>query len=69
MFKKNIGTTDRLLRLSFGVVLLALAWWWSSWILLACALFCFYEALASWCVYYQLIGKNSCPISPDKRDR
>jgi hypothetical protein len=67
--KKNIGTTDRILRLMIGIVLLALAWWQSSWLLLAFALFTFYEALASWCILYQLLGKNSCPISPhDKTD-
>ena len=60
--KKNIGINDRILRLFFGIGLLALAWWQSSWILLAFSIFCFYEALASWCAFYQLIGKNSCPI-------
>lgn len=59
--EKNIGTADRILRLSFGLVALALAAWFHSWILLAVALFCFYEALASWCLFYQLIGRNSCP--------
>lgn len=60
--EKNIGTADRLLRAFFGVVLLGLAWWYESWILLAASLFCFYEAVASWCVMYQLLGKNSCPL-------
>lgn len=60
--KKNIGTTDRIIRLLIGIALLALAWWQGSWILLAFALFTFYEALASWCVLYALFGKNSCPI-------
>lgn len=61
MPKKNIGTTDRWLRLGLGIALLLLAWWGKSWILLALALFCFYEALASWCLLFQIIGKNSCP--------
>jgi len=60
--EKNIGTADRILRGFFGVVLLGLAWWYASWILLAVSLFCFYEALSSWCVMYQILGKNSCPI-------
>ncbi|MBS4169269.1 DUF2892 domain-containing protein [Parachlamydia sp. AcF125] len=67
-FEKNIGTKDRLIRLTFGVVLLACAWWANSWLMLAFALFCFYEALASWCVFYQWIGKNSCAINSDKRN-
>jgi Protein of unknown function (DUF2892) len=60
MFKRNINTTDRLLRLIFGLLLLAYAWWQYSWIALALALFSFYEALVGWCAFYQLIGKNSC---------
>lgn len=64
--QKNIGKSDRILRFVIGLVLLVAAWWTSSWILLAIALFTFYEALASWCVFYQLIGRNSCPINKDK---
>ncbi len=61
MFRKNLGTADRLLRTAIGCVLLVLAWWVSSWILLLFALFTFFEAWMSWCIFYQLIGKNSCP--------
>jgi len=61
MFKKNIGTKDRLVRLTIGVVLLALAYWLSSFVFLAAALFTFFEALMSWCVLYQILGKSSCP--------
>lgn len=63
--KKNIGTQDRIIRFVIGLLLLALAWWQMSWIALALALFTFYEALASWCIFYQLIGKSSCPIDRD----
>ena len=63
--QKNIGTVDRLLRFLAGLALLAYALWASSWIALLIAAFCFYEALASWCVLYQLLGKNTCPL--DKR--
>lgn len=64
--KKNIGTPDRLLRLSIGIALLVFAWWQNSWIALAAAIFTFYEALAGWCILYQILGKNSCPINRDK---
>lgn len=60
--KKNIGTTDRLIRLTLAMVLFALAYWYQSWILLGIGLFTLYEAVASWCVMYALLGKNSCPI-------
>ena len=65
--KKNIGTFDRILRLAIGVILLAVALavitiLWLKIILIIFALFCVYEALASWCLFYQLIGRNTCPI-------
>jgi len=64
--KKNIGTSDRLFRLSIAIILLLLAWWVKSWILLGFGLFTLYEAAASWCILYQFTGKNTCPIDQDK---
>ena len=64
---KNIDTKGRILRFSLGLILLFLAYWFSSWILLAAAIFTFLEAAMSWCVLYQLLGKNSCPISKSKK--
>jgi hypothetical protein len=58
--KKNIGTEDRLLRLAIAIALFILAYWKGSWILLLAGAFVFYEALFSWCLLYQLLGKNSC---------
>jgi carbon starvation protein CstA len=63
--KKNIGTKDRLIRLVIALALLTYAIWQGSWIALAASLFTFYEALMSWCVLYQLTGKNTCPIKRD----
>lgn len=60
--QKNIGTKDRLIRFSLAIVLFLFAWWQASWIAFIMALFTFYEALASWCLFYQLLGKSSCPI-------
>lgn len=60
--KKNIGTKDRLIRLGISLILFALAYWKDSWILLFFALFTLFEALMSWCVLYQILGKSSCPI-------
>jgi hypothetical protein len=59
--KKNIGKPDRILRLIVGLILLAMAYWNMSWILLLAALFTLFEALMSWCILYQILGKNSCP--------
>jgi hypothetical protein len=60
--KKNIGQIDRLVRLSIGIAFLGYAIWDKSWIAAAFALFTFYEAAASWCILYQILGKNSCPL-------
>jgi hypothetical protein len=60
--KKNIGTSDRFIRLTISAIFFSLAWWCRSWILLGIAVFTLYEAVAGWCALYQLIGKNSCPI-------
>lgn len=59
--KKNIDKTGRIIRFLLAIFLFVLAWWFFSWILLAFGIFTLYEALAGWCVYYQLIGKNTCP--------
>lgn len=60
--RKNIGTIDRLLRLTLSLVLFGFAWWLNSWVLVLVGLFTLYEAIASWCILYQLLGKNTCPI-------
>jgi hypothetical protein len=60
MFKKNIGTFGRILRFVIGFLLLIFAIWYGSWIALLFSLFTFFEALMSWCIVYQLLGKNSC---------
>lgn len=65
MMQKNIGPADRVIRALIGLFFLMGAWVYSSWILLAVALFCFYEAIASWCLMYQLMGKSSCPIDKE----
>ena len=64
---KNIDTKGRILRFSLGLILLCLSYFFSSWILLAAAIFTFLEAVMSWCVLYQLMGKNSCPTSKGKK--
>jgi ABC-type uncharacterized transport system permease subunit len=59
--KKNIGTPGRLIRLAIVILLLGYAYWQMSWIALVLALFTFFEAFMSWCILYQILGKNSCP--------
>ncbi len=66
MFKKNIGTKDRVIRLVIAIILLGYAAWQKSMICLAAGLFTLYEAVASWCIMYQILGKSSCPINKKK---
>jgi multisubunit Na+/H+ antiporter MnhB subunit len=60
---KNINTSGRLLRAGIGLALLLLAIF-TTWhpLLLFASGFSFFEAIFSWCIYNQLLGKNSCPI-------
>lgn len=60
---KNIGTTDRVIRIAIGVVLLLLAitTTWNP-ILIFFSGFAFFEALFSWCGFYAALGKNTCPV-------
>ncbi len=57
--QKNIGETDRLIRIILGIILLLLAYYYGSLILFLIALFLFFEAWKRWCVLYQIFGKNT----------
>ncbi len=60
--QKNIGMSDRILRFILSLVFFLLAFWQNSIILGLFGAFTLYEALASWCVLYWILGKSSCPI-------
>jgi hypothetical protein len=66
MLKKNINLTGRLIRASVGLLLLSYGLWRMNWIALAGALFTFFEAYMSWCIVYQFLGINSCPLKQKK---
>lgn len=59
--EKNLGISGRCLRLAIALLLLGYAYWQSSYLALAFALFTFFEAWMSWCVVYQILGINHCP--------
>jgi Protein of unknown function (DUF2892) len=63
---KNIDTSGRLLRFSIGILLLGYAYWKMSWVALVFAGFIFFEAFMSWCIVYQILGINSCPMKKKK---
>ena len=65
--KKNVGSTERVIRIVAGIVLLGLAatgtvgWWgWLGAVLLA-------TGLLGWCPPYALLGINTCSVkkTPD----
>jgi len=60
--KSNIGKIDRLIRLAIATFLLVYAYWQGSGIAFGFSVFTFYESWAGWCAFYQLIGRNSCPL-------
>lgn len=61
---RNIGKSDRLLRagIGIGLFLWVVTTSWSP-ITLFISGFCLFEAIFSWCAFYQALGKNTCPIS------
>lgn len=60
---KNIGTSDRLLRLAIalGLLIWAITTSWSP-LLLFFSGFVFFEAIFSWCGLYAALGKSTCPL-------
>lgn len=65
--KKNIGTADRLVRLFFGVILVAAGLMLSlspiyRIFLVALGAFSVFQAVVGWCALYALLGKNTCPL-------
>src|SRR3990167_5250192 len=64
--KPNIGTNDRISRLIIGVVLISLALIYKSAFMTLGGLFSIYEAFSSWCVFYQILGRNTCSIKSPK---
>jgi hypothetical protein len=66
--KKNIGTADRLFRLLIGIALAVYGWWQASVPALLLSAFVFFEAFSSWCAFYHLIGKSTCPLPKSAKD-
>lgn len=64
--KKNLDLHGKLIRLTLALLLLGYAIWQKSLIAGLSGLFVLYEALAGWCLFYQLTGKNSCPIPTEE---
>lgn len=61
---KNINTNDRWLRFVIAIALFvwAVTTSWSPWLLFFSG-FALFEAIFSWCGFYAVLGKNTCPIN------
>jgi hypothetical protein len=70
--KKNIGNTERFVRVMFGIILLIIfmsgaitnSLW--NWIILAVSLVLIITAFATFCPLYALLGKSSCEVKRKK---
>ncbi len=54
------------MRASIGILLLAYGIWKMSWFAIAAAFFTLFEAYMSWCIVYQFLGINRCPLQKNK---
>ncbi len=58
--KKNIGTTDRIIRVVLGLVIIGLGIYYGSWWGLL-GLIPLATAAMGWCGLYSLFGLSTCP--------
>jgi len=60
---KNMGKSDRLVRLviAIGLLVWAISTSWSPWLLFFSG-FALFEAIFSWCGFYAVLGKTTCPV-------
>lgn len=59
----NVGTTDRIIRVIFGVAIIGLGAYYGFWWAAAIGLIPLTTALLGWCPMYLPFGFNSCVIS------
>jgi hypothetical protein len=59
--KKNVGTTDRIIRAVIGLVILALGIYYGSWWGLL-GLIALGTAAVGWCALYQPFGFSTCAV-------
>jgi hypothetical protein len=57
--KKNVGTIDRVIRIIVGLIILAVGYYFKSWLGLV-GLLPLMTAIIGYCPPYQLFGINTC---------
>ena len=63
LLRKNVGLTDRLLRLMLALLIGAAGMYYQNWLGIL-ALIPLLTALVGFCPLYTLIGINTCPFRP-----
>lgn len=62
--KKNIGTTDRILRLILAIILFSVSFFVENditkIILIVVSIIALIQAVIGWCGLYAILGKNTC---------
>lgn len=70
--KKNVGNTDRFVRVMFGIILLILFMSGAiennliQWIVLGVSLILIITSFTTFCPLYALVGKNTCEVKKRK---
>jgi len=67
---KNIGTTDKIIRVIVGIAALAAGYFVGGWVLYAgivVAIAMFVTAAIGWCGLYALFGWNTCPMKTEEK--
>ncbi len=66
MFKKNVGTFDRVIRIILGLAMLAAGWYYGSWWGLI-GLMPFFTGAFGTCGLYSVLGINTCGCKIDDK--
>jgi hypothetical protein len=65
MFKKNVGSIDRVIRITLGVAIMGAGVYYQSWWGVLGAII-FATGILSFCALYSLLGISTCPVEPPK---
>ncbi len=58
--KKNVGKTDRVIRVVLGLVLIPLALEWRYWLIGIVGVALIFSGLVGWCGLYKVFGFSTC---------
>lgn len=59
--KKNVGKTDKVIRIIIGVLFIVAAYLWTWWLLIP-AFISIVTAFTGFCALYSLFGINTCKL-------